>query len=205
MRRHTRFRVELGGFVWMPLLILGSALWVQSHLGATLLGHWSRDITDGTVHERCWGVYSWNGEIGLAKSEGEATLASWTANGSSPPPPTGQRSGLIPLSAMEVPVGPVRDGDNLLHEMGVGVGSEAYESDASDGSVQGWRTSFAMMPYWLVVSFAAIPPTRRAWQCMRRWLGERKSRRIGLCRHCGYDLRATPDRCPECGATPAAK
>jgi len=60
----------------------------------------------------------------------------------------------------------------------------------------GWQQRAWKFRHWPFVPLFAILPA--CWvlgphhRCAKR-------RKLGLCPTCGYDLRATPDRCPECG------
>ena len=54
------------------------------------------------------------------------------------------------------------------------------------------------VPYWAVLVVFALAPTVAVAKRLRssRWSFR------GRCAKCGYDLRATPGRCPECGTVP---
>ncbi len=60
-----------------------------------------------------------------------------------------------------------------------------------------WRRSVFIPYYWLVALLITWPLTRWTVSTFRR-----RRKRAGRCAMCGYDLRATPTRCPECGAAP---
>jgi hypothetical protein len=87
-------------------------------------------------------------------------------------------------------------------------GPSAYSSDGPRWWDAGTRTNSgsgeAIYEVWLsariwpIVVLATVLPG--LWIIRRQ---RARRHRPGFCERCGYDLRATPGRCPECGTVPA--
>ena len=69
----------------------------------------------------------------------------------------------------------------------------ARHDETHGGPTSAWsrRTRLVRLPHWFLLLCSAVPPAFA--------LPLRRRRTGGLCATCGYDLRATPGRCPECG------
>jgi hypothetical protein len=82
---------------------------------------------------------------------------------------------------------------------------------ASEGGTSWWnhhdcgcRTRAIWFPWTTFAVVTGFWPL--GWLDVRLRLRRRAARaKAGQCAQCGYDLRATPDRCPECGAMPIRK
>lgn len=75
--------------------------------------------------------------------------------------------------------------------------SDRSRSEANWWSMPQYHPSFndLQLPYLLSTLLTAAMPVNWCW---RRW-NTKQRRDAGLCRICGYDLRASPKQCPECG------
>jgi hypothetical protein len=64
------------------------------------------------------------------------------------------------------------------------------------------RTWGLLCPDWMLLILLGLAPG--IWLLRYRSRRARRRQRLGLCRACGYDLRASPLGCPECGAAMAS-
>ena len=156
------------------------ALWVRS------LAHWDRLRFWGYVHHA------------TAESAGGGVALTW---GTDAPEPLSVPQ-VVDLTSTRRTAGADRPGSlsARCRRSALGFGYDAYDRlhlYTVNGVGASTRERVVVFPYWVaVLAFAALPTF-----CLVRGRAARRRRSRGLCAGCGYDLRATPGRCPECGAT----
>jgi hypothetical protein len=144
-----------------------------------------------------------SGFRGLYTRQGHLVFHLLSANWSNQPADT---LGLKYLR--EEPAPPSRD---LITRLLLCTDSGMTEVFWERGQFAWWRRSrpdgvvyaMAIAPFWsLTLAATALPLT---WTTLRFRSRRRQRRNVsqGHCPICNYDLRATPDRCPECGTVVA--
>jgi hypothetical protein len=83
-----------------------------------------------------------------------------------------------------------------FHRAGVQLVVADYNGPDQLARTVNYRELSVTTPFWLLVLLSLIPPA--LWLAARR-RRQRLAIAAGMCPQCGYDLRASPDRCPECG------
>ena len=79
---------------------------------------------------------------------------------------------------------------------GVGLSRGAWSEGSMTYTVWTMR-----VPDWMILLPTTVLPSWWTIAMWKRWRSHLRWVRRGRCTTCGYDLRATPDRCPECGTT----
>jgi 4-amino-4-deoxy-L-arabinose transferase-like glycosyltransferase len=163
------------------LFTLAAALSAVLCLGVCLLwvrSYWRSDTLAGYCSRDQWvEVSSWRGRVVLAHVSRDnlaesRLLRGYRAEVVYPEEPGARHPGVLRLGF-------------------------AFYHHRSPPHVVGFNTTMLWLPDWLLILLSAPLPLA----FVRRTIRRRRRAASGSCLRCGYDLRATPGRCPECGAS----
>jgi hypothetical protein len=198
------------------LLLATLAAWVRGYWAREYFGVVRETATDARWVSREWAVDWGGGDVGVCYAPASADAAAAREAGCPAGVRWGSRSNRwAPSRATSAyaawAAGWVRAGHHAeaWDHAGITAGRAQGRDWASSVSVPDGvpradrRYYWFVLPCWMAAALFALLPAQRTWAMVRRRSAAHRAQ-AGLCPACGYDLRATPDRCPECGKIPAA-
>jgi hypothetical protein len=200
VRRLLRILLNAGAVLSLLLCAATLAVWVRSYWVGDLLYHSRSRFAavkggPGTqVRVHATEVLLISGRGGLAV---EVRLTDTIASDPVPVPMPASSSIVESLwKAYPDPRYPQAEpADSLLRRLGFGYRVWDLKWSLSSSRRRWWA------PAWFVAGLLAVWPGVVVGRALRR-RRRRRWAKDGKCATCGYDLRATPERCPECGTVP---
>lgn len=170
----SRMRKLLGALSVLSafLCVIAGVLWVRSYRRADLTYHVGED-------RETWCVVSNWGAVTIAHREYKGLAGGdqgWT---------------FYSGSADRMPFGQVRWSVVGFSRSGI---AQSYDGPYAYTC----QDEYFSIPFWFLVVVFAIPASLLAVRLLRLRSARRRMR-LGLCLGCGYDLRGSDNRCPECG------
>jgi hypothetical protein len=193
MRRHLfNFAGVLALLLWLAVLAMG----VRSYWRLDLCGY-EQAIVTGERHGGCV----------ISSAAGTLQIVLWNRTYIGQPPGPGGSFAEFNTALDAETAAQRRTLANEIHGfrfLGFVIASEIepvyHKGLLMHFSPLGWQTfHFVIIPYWMLAVLLTPLTALWLWRVAVRHRRPAYRRKHGLCLHCGYDLRASKDRCPECG------